>query len=264
MDVWLNNPIRPLEASGTSGMKVVANGGLNFSIKDGWWEEGTNGKNGFDIGDSEQYNDEETRDRLESEAIYETLEKSIIPAFYDREEDSMPMKWLKLMKNSMRTLTGVYHTNRQVKDYTEMYYVVAEKNGKKVKKDSFKEAVKLNHNKYILYRDWENISFGQVEISSDDTFVGETVKVTAPVILGGEITPEFVSVQAYYSTMDNYDNMESPIIAELKYKKKHGKSSVFEGELPLASSGRYGLKIRVIPSEKKMTEKFAPGLIAWN
>jgi len=264
VDIWLNNPIRPLEASGTSGMKVVSNGGLNFSIKDGWWEEGTNGQNGFDIGNSELYNDEETRDHLESQAIYETLENTIIPAFYDRTEDQMPMKWLKLMKNSMKTLTGVYHTNRQVKDYTEMYYVVAEKNGRSVKKDSFKQALELNKKKYVLYRDWDNISFGEVSIERGESFVGDSLKITVPVTLGGEISSDLIFVQAYYSVIDNYDSMEDPKISDLKFKKDENGVSIFEGKIPLSTSGRYGLKIRIVPSEKNLIEKFAPGLIAWN
>ncbi len=264
VDIWLNNPIRPLEASGTSGMKVCPNGGLNFSILDGWWCEGSNGHNGFDIGNGEYYNDEHTRDEIESRLIYETLEKEIIPAFYDRADDSMPLKWLKLMKNSMKTLTGMYHTNRQVRDYTEMYYVKAEKNGKAVKENGFAKAIELNKNKYVLYRDWENISFGEVKIDKDETFVGDCIKITVPVTLGGEITPELVDVQAYYSTMDNNDNMEDPKIASLEFESEKGGIYTFEGKIPVSISGRYGLKIRVVPSKEKMVEKFAPGLISWN
>src|SRR2546430_9844724 len=117
VDIWLNNPRRPMEASGTSGMKVCGNGGLNFSVLDGWWVEGYQGDNGFAIGAGEDYGgDTETQDEVESRALYDMLEKEIVPMFYKRGSDGSPRDWLRVMKRSISTLTPVFNTNRQVEE----------------------------------------------------------------------------------------------------------------------------------------------------
>jgi starch phosphorylase len=123
-DVWLNNPRKPLEASGTSGMKVIANGGLNFSILDGWWIEGYTPKTGWEIKSPENYEtiSEYDVDNYESESLYDTLEKEIIPMFYKRNENGIPVEWVKKIKGSIKNLAGYFNTERMVKEYYEMFY----------------------------------------------------------------------------------------------------------------------------------------------
>jgi starch phosphorylase len=121
VDVWMNVPRRPLEASGTSGMKAAMNGVLNFSILDGWWIEGYNGDNGFAIGDLSEA-DERTADAMDAEALYSTLENQIIPAFYDLDEAGLPTDWIRRMRNSMATLTPRFSSDRMVKEYVEKIY----------------------------------------------------------------------------------------------------------------------------------------------
>jgi starch phosphorylase len=125
VDVWLNNPRRPLEASGTSGQKVVLNGGLNLSILDGWWAEAYDGSNGFAIGNGTQHVSDEITDRRDAESLYRVLEDHVIPTFYDRDVDGLPRKWIQMMMNSISTLAWRFSAHRMVMDYTRACYVPA-------------------------------------------------------------------------------------------------------------------------------------------
>jgi starch phosphorylase len=125
VDVWLNNPRRPLEASGTSGQKVVLNGGLNLSVLDGWWAEAYDGDNGFAIGRGTSHVSDEITDHRDAEALYEVLEQEVIPTFYDRDVDGLPRKWVKMMMNSISTLAWRFSAHRMVMDYTRNCYVPA-------------------------------------------------------------------------------------------------------------------------------------------
>ncbi|MCB2205691.1 alpha-glucan family phosphorylase [bacterium] len=122
VDVWLNNPRRPMEASGTSGMKIIIHGGLNLSIQDGWWREGYNGENGWGIGDDTNVDDTDQQDEHDSRLLYEILEQQVIPEFYDRDEFGIPRKWLQRMRKSMETLIPEFNTDRMVSDYVLKYY----------------------------------------------------------------------------------------------------------------------------------------------
>jgi glycogen phosphorylase len=125
VDVWMNTPRRPNEASGTSGMKAAANGALNFSVLDGWWREGYNGKNGWAIGTDSDYPDNESQDAADAQSIYETLEKQIIPLFYDRDMNKVPIGWIKMVKECLRTLTPQFSLRRMLKEYMSDYYLPA-------------------------------------------------------------------------------------------------------------------------------------------
>jgi starch phosphorylase len=125
VDVWMNTPRRPNEASGTSGMKAAANGALNFSVLDGWWREGYNGKNGWSIGTDSAYPDNETQDAADAQSIYETLEKQIIPTFYERDINKTPLAWIRMIKECLRTLTPQFSLRRMLKEYMSDYYLPA-------------------------------------------------------------------------------------------------------------------------------------------
>ena len=122
VDVWMNVPRRPMEASGTSGMKAAMNGVLNFSTLDGWWMEASNGYNGFVVGNTEKFSDDAEADALEAEALYRTLEKDIVPVFYDRDENGMSVEWVNRMKNAMATITSQFSSDRMVSDYLSKIY----------------------------------------------------------------------------------------------------------------------------------------------
>ena len=123
VDVWLNTPVRPMEASGTSGEKTVLHGGLNFSVLDGWWPEAYNGENGFAIGNGESFENHEEQDSFDAEQLYSVLENQIIPAFYERNENNIPVQWIKKIRNAIATIAPEYNTHRMVKDYATSYYL---------------------------------------------------------------------------------------------------------------------------------------------
>ena len=122
-DVWLNNPRRPLEASGTSGQKTAVHGCLNLSIMDGWWREAYDGTNGFSIGEDNHPSSVEEQDRLDCENLYRTLEQEVIPLFYDRDETNVPRGWVQRIRRAMATLIPMFNTDRMVAEYTEKYYL---------------------------------------------------------------------------------------------------------------------------------------------
>src|SRR5439155_2023782 len=143
VDVWLNNPRRPLEASGTSGMKVSCNGGLNLSILDGWWDEGHAQDNGWAIGAGEEYTDLTYQDDVESRAIYDLLEQEIVPLFYTRTSDGLPRGWLKAMKRTMTSLCPVFNTGRMVAEYVNTCYVPSAQRSKELTADNLSKSQQL-------------------------------------------------------------------------------------------------------------------------
>src|SRR5204862_5256042 len=157
VDIWLNNPRRPLEASGTSGMKVCVNGGINMSILDGWWCEGYSGDNGWAIGAGEEYTDLNYQDDIESRLIYDLIEQEIAPLFYTRGNDGLPRGWLKAMKRSMSTCCPVFNTNRQVQEYMEKCYAPAEGRYERLSGEDLKKAVLLAQWRHLLSRGWNGV-----------------------------------------------------------------------------------------------------------
>jgi len=122
-DIWLNNPRRPLEASGTSGMKASCHGCLGFSIMDGWWREGYDGTNGFAIGKDSHPDNIAEQDRLDSANLYQTLTEQVVPLFFDRDAQGIPRKWIQRIRRTMVTLVPQFTTDRMVKEYTQKYYL---------------------------------------------------------------------------------------------------------------------------------------------
>src|SRR5258707_6701281 len=199
VDVWLNNPLRPLEASGTSGMKLPPNGGLNFSVLDGWWCEGYNGKNGWPIGPEISGGSVEFQSEVDIDSLFNILENQIVAVYYAKPDGRLPLAWLQLMRESMRSVTPVFNTHRMVKEYNERLYEPAAKAIQALSANSFRAAIELAKWKHKTRTDWSQIKIHDVEVSPLDgskLFVGEKLTVSANVFLG-PVDPSHVRVQAY-------------------------------------------------------------------
>ncbi|MCO6473878.1 MAG: alpha-glucan family phosphorylase, partial [Melioribacteraceae bacterium] len=265
-DVWLNNPRRPLEASGTSGMKIIANGGLNFSVLDGWWDEGYDPEVGWKIGSGEEYNDLDYQDEVESRLIYETLEKEIIPLFYNRGDDKLPRGWIQMMKNSMKKLAPLYNTNRMVQQYTEKFYLKAYDNRALLMNNEWKKGKEFSDWKQRVISSWNTIKFINVsqEHSNGDLKIGDEFVVNAEVNLGG-LKPSDVMVQIYYGKIDDKDLAHVNKFTEMDTSGKLNKNGnyIYRGKIICENSGQFGYTLRMMPKHEVQVNQFDLGLIKW-
>ncbi len=268
VDVWLNNPRRPQEASGTSGEKVGMNGGINLSVLDGWWCEGYNGKNGFAFGDREDYQSTEELDTWDSEAIYDILENDLIPIYYDRAEDGLPHEWIKMMKNSLLTISPVFNTYRMVKEYAEKLYLPAIRQGDEFSMEDFMLA-----KDYSAWCDRLETQWSQVKITLEDSInlneeivlkFNEPIKLRAKVELG-EIQPAEVKVQVYLKqeVQDMRQENRYEVVEMTRKKTQEDNSYLYEAVITPSNSGNYKYTIRVLPSHKKLFNLAELGLVRW-
>ncbi len=266
VDLWLNTPRRPLEASGTCGMKVPVNGGINVSVLDGWWCEGFRGDNGWAIGHGEEYEDHDYQDELESLALYDLLETEIAPLFYGRGPEGLPRDWIAMMKTSMRTLIPIFNTNRMVEDYCERFYLPASLQWKMLAADEMAVARKLASWKQKVVTRWPAVDVLQVQAETVQEFkVGEHVPVSVVVRLG-DLEPEDVAVEAVAGLV----SAKGEIVEGTPYPLEWAKGAsaqgehVFTGYVPCATSGRHGFAVRVKPSTLGLAANpFEMRLVRW-
>lgn len=264
VDIWLNNPLRPQEASGTSGMKAAVNGAINFSVLDGWWCEGYNGENGWVVGSTDSYNDLEYQNEMESRSIYEMLEKEIVPLFYDRGQDDLPRGWITKMKACMQTIGPMFNTNRMIEDYTRKFYVPSMELTEKLKANNYELAKKKADWQSNIKRNWNRVSI----ISADDNTgsktikIGEPLKIRARVNLAG-IAPEDVFVQVYAGYLNTKNVLSDEIFVNMKLvSKEQDGTCIYEIEAPTKIVGHCGYTIRVVPQYMDKVE-YIPGIIKW-
>lgn len=266
VDVWLNNPRRPLEASGTSGMKIPPNGGLNFSILDGWWDEAYDGQNGWAIGNREEYTDLEYQDEVESNALYNVLENEIIPLYYERGRDDIPRQWVTAMKWSMQTVCPQFSTNRMVADYFNKFYTNASRRYINMTSDNFKKSKELKSWKDNIYSKWSKVSFENTmsEMPSRNLQVGSKFEVKTIVNLGN-IAPDSVRVELYHGKLSMKDKITEPTIVEMKHSSDLGNGRhSFIGSLECVNTGQSGYAIRMYPYHKDLGYKFDMKMIIWS
>lgn len=268
VDVWLNNPLRLHEASGTSGMKIPPNGGLHLSCLDGWWPEAYNGHNGWAIGEGRVYDDPAYQDHVESEALYNLLEREIIPLFYERTSDGLPRKWLARVKESMRTLCPVFNTNRMVREYTEKMYAPALARVRHLRKNNFETARGLAGWKDHMRQQWHQVRVTEVGAQADGQAgavlkVGDRLPLRVRVHLGS-IRPDDVAVEAHCGPVGASGEIAEGATVAMNYVQaaEHGEHW-FEGGIPCRSSGRQGYAIRVVPKHAELTDRHEMGLLVW-
>ena len=268
VDIWLNTPLRPMEACGTSGMKAAFNGVINFSIPDGWWDEVEHGVTGWDIGHGEDYQDQDYQNDVESSIIYDMLEKEILPMFYTRSADGIPRHWVNKMKKNLSTVCRVFSTSRMLKDYTEKFYLPAAEHYRKLSSDSFKPAKSLLDWKQRIESVWPAVQIASVEYGTNSNMlVGQDLDVTVNVTIDGKnnpVKPEEIEVQAYYGQVDKRGYVIDGLSIALEFKQKNADNTYqFAGDVPCIFTGKQGFSIRVVPRHSLSFRSFIPGLIRW-
>src|SRR5437899_3424449 len=266
VDLWLNHPLRPLEASGTSGMKAAPNGGINLSVLDGWWREGYNGSNGWAIGAEIDNGTTEFQNEVDASSLYQLLENQIVPLYYAKPDGKLPLAWLQLMRESIRSVTPVFNTHRMVKEYTERLYAPAAQAYREFSQNDCAAASDLSQWKTRIRKDWPQIRIDDVQVGNKDRQnipVGESLEVSARVHLGG-VDPEHVRVEAYHGEAEN-SGIKNPGITMLSQAGQNGDGTyLYRGSVPASESGAYGFSIRVLPTHPHLQQDHELRLITWS
>lgn len=269
-DVWLNNPLRPYEASGTSGMKLPLNGGINLSVLDGWWLESFNGKNGWSIGAEIMGGSNNYQNEVDIQSLFFVLENQIVPLYYAKPDGRLPLAWIQSMRESMRTIVPMFNTHRMVKEYNRFLYEPAIVAHTIMAKNNFQNARELSQWKREMFLLWPQVKILEYQIltrEQRDTFlVGEQVTVKAIVKLGA-IKPEYVRVQAYFGPIEK-NIITKPQILDINDKillLEAGEGTYeYFGKIPAVESGSYGLQLRIIPMHQHLLQAHELRLITWN
>ena len=264
VDVWLNTPRRPMEASGTSGQKASVNGAVNFSILDGWWAEGYNQKNGWAIGTNAEYESYEIQDNCDSESIYQILENKIIPAYYEKNEKGISDKWMEYMKNSIISTGGKYSTARMLVDYTNQLYMPLINLYHKYY-ESLENVANYNSWKKEMYKNWANIVITEENNLNNIVIdAGENIEAHCMVTLPN-IEPENVEVQVYYGRIKENGVLEKiaiiPMILETYNEEE--KVATYKAKIELTTGGNYGYTFRVMPKHEMLLDSENLNLVKW-
>ena len=277
VDVWLNNPRRPMEASGTSGMKAAVNGVLNMSTFDGWWCEGYTPESGWIIGAGEEYDDFNYQDAVESEAIFNLLEKEVVPLFYSRSSDRLPRGWIRRMKNTVKWCAPRFNTSRMVAEYTRKFYNPAAARWQCLVDSEMTKVKELSSWKANIRQAWSELSIEGVEVHTDDNeeicqlnvrephlAVGSELEVVAKVRLGS-LKPDDVSVEIYHGQVDSLGRINHGDVTPMEYQGNGQVDGIykFAGAVPCKTSGQHGFALRILPRHVDLVDPYEPGMIIW-
>jgi len=264
VDIWLNTPLRPREASGTSGMKAAINGVLNLSILDGWWDEAYQQGNGWAIGQKEVYESEELQNKVESDATYDLLEKEIVPLFYDRKRDFIPHGWIAMMKQNLKQLCPAFNTHRMVGDYAKNYYVPMMHHKLVLSENNFSRGKTLAKWKQNIKQHWDKVKVEAVKTNGKDQLaVHSELNISADIYLDS-IRPDDVSVEILYGLIDKNQKLVEWEILHLAHQSEQKKGHhTFAGNIPCRTSGLHGFQLRILPKHPDTASSFETGKIYW-
>ncbi len=275
VDIWLNNPRRPLEASGTSGQKAGMNGVVNFSILDGWWDEAYDGTNGFCIGDRKEYKNSNTQDLVDSDSLYDTLENDIIPLYYLRNSRGLPEKWIKIMKSSIISTISNYNTHRMIKDYVEKLYVPTAKKYLSLYDKDFKKLRSLAEWRKSIRTRFPGIHIQDIAIegiNGDILNVGDKIDFSLEVnkgkISSDEITAQIIIFQDCMEDSIAFLGEEKICCEELveipmNFHNEDLGIICFKGEFTAIKSGKFNYGIRILPYHKDIDDIMDLNLVFW-
>ena len=267
VDVWLNTPRRPLEASGTSGQKVALNGGINFSVLDGWWTEAHNGHNGWAIGEEAYFSNTEIQDEVDAQSLYSILEEQIIPLYYERNEEDIPSQWLRVMKSSIKTCAPLFSTARMVQEYTKDFYIVSMRQKKEIVQNNYALAHELSRWKSEVIHQWDHVRIipdRKLSYTAEAKVpAGHPVKLSTNVYLGN-VNPNNARVEAYYGIIGDDGMIEDPetAVMTLEGKVEHN-TYHYTGTIHLEMGGEYGYTFRVLPFRPELMNAHDLGLVKW-
>ncbi|HEV2256020.1 MAG TPA: alpha-glucan family phosphorylase [Streptosporangiaceae bacterium] len=265
-DVWLNNPLRPLEACGTSGMKAALNGALNLSVRDGWWDEWYDGGNGWEIPSADGVADVGRRDELEAQALYELLGKSVAPLFYERDADGIPQGWVERIRHALRSLGPKVQAERMVREYVNALYVPAAASSRALTDaDGFGPARELAAWKKLVIEAWPQVRIEHVESeSAAGQRLGAALAVRVSVALG-RLTRDDVTVEVVYGRPDEDDEIVRPAYATLTAEPDPAADGAvrYSGEVSLNRPGPFGYTVRVLPNHRLLDSRAELGLVTY-
>ena len=264
VDVWLNNPRRPMEASGTSGQKASVNGVINFSVLDGWWAEGYNQENGWTIGTNAEYESYEAQDVADSQSMYRTLEEKIVPLYYDKDKNGLSKTWIEKMKNSIISTGGRYSTSRMLIDYTNNYYMPLCNLYNKYY-TNVDNVAEYNNWKHELFENWKDIKIEQQNNLDNITIdAGNNIEVKCSVEVPN-INIDNISVECYYGKILENGIVENVEIIPMKKveEDEENKKYTFITKIELKTGGNYGYTFRVMPKHEMLLEPANLNLVKW-
>ena len=263
-DVWLNNPLRPYEACGTSGMKAALNGALNLSVRDGWWDEWFDDDFGWSVPSAEGVEDSDRRDDIESHALYDLLENEVAPRFYDRPDGSLPVRWLEMVRRTLEALGPRVLASRMMRDYVETLYRPAAASSRALDQ-GWSGARELAGWKRDVRAGWHQVGVEHVESEgvSDTPQVGEVLGVRVFASLG-TLRPSDVDVQVVHGQVGGDDQLSDPVAVSLRPAETYdGGHARFDGEIKLARTGPFGYTVRILPRHPLLASPSELGLVAW-
>jgi starch phosphorylase len=263
-DVWLNTPRRPREASGTSGMKASMNGSPNLSILDGWWDEANYVRTGWPIGQGETYDDPDYEDQVEANALYELLEREVVPLFYDRDSEGLPRGWVAKMKDAIKLNTPHFNTARMLRDYALRGYFPAADRCFAMTSNTYAPAKQLATWKQRLFERWYDINIQDVDIAAPtEVMVNQSVAVKTRINLAG-LTPNDVQVELYQGAVNADGQIVNgvPVVMDYQGADEHN-NSIYTAEVVYTASGLQGLSLRVLPKHENLSSPYEPGLVLW-